>query len=416
MALPVRHLPVVQNWDCHGCTNCCQEYQISVTDAERERIQAQGWDQEPALGGTPLFVRAGSWWSRRFRLNQRGDGACIFLSDQGRCRIHERFGAEAKPLSCRIYPFMLIPTGKEWRVGLRYSCPSAAANRGRPAAEHRLDHLVREFEQQTGVQAEAVPSPALRSGQRVEWPDLLRFTQALLAILENRRIPIERRLRKCLALSRICRDARFEKVSGERLSEFLEVLSSTLDQEVPQATTLGPPSWIGRVLFRQTLAFYTRQDYGPQRGVQASSRARLTAAAWQFVRGRGSVPRVHAWLGELTFEQIEQTASALMPADEQTLERYYRVKVESMQFCGATHFGMSFWDGFEALALTLPVIFWLMRAMPQHAREEAAGRAVGMVDHNFGFFRTLGGFRQRVAQNILVQRGELDRLIAWYSR
>src|SRR5436305_246132 len=131
---------------------------------------------------------------------------------------------------------------------------------------------------------------------------------------------------------------------------------------------------------------------------------------------RGTVPRIHAWLPEITFEEIEASASALSPAVEQTLERYYRVKIESMQFCGVAHFGMSFWDGFEALALTLPAILWLMRALAPLSREEAAVRALGMVDHNFGFFGALGGVRQRVAQCVLVQRGELDRLIGWYSR
>src|SRR5207245_6351425 len=133
--------------------------------------------------------------------------------------------------------------------------------------------------------------------------------------------PTSRRRRQCMALSRSCRQARFEKVSGERLSEFLEVLSSSLDQEVPEASALAPPSWIGRILFRQTLAFYTRKDHGPQRGVHASKRTRLITAAWRFARGHGRVPRLHAWLPQITFEQIEKTASALNPAVEQTLER-----------------------------------------------------------------------------------------------
>jgi len=40
MPWPVRHLPVVQNWDCHGCGECCREYEVHVTDAERQRLAA----------------------------------------------------------------------------------------------------------------------------------------------------------------------------------------------------------------------------------------------------------------------------------------------------------------------------------------------------------------------------------------
>jgi signal transduction histidine kinase len=39
MGLPIRHLPVLQNWDCHVCGTCCKEYQVSVTDEERRRIE-----------------------------------------------------------------------------------------------------------------------------------------------------------------------------------------------------------------------------------------------------------------------------------------------------------------------------------------------------------------------------------------
>src|SRR3954447_4135315 len=90
---PVRHLPVIQQWDCHGCGECCREYEVHVTEAERERILSQGWHNDSAIGTIPQFVRTGSWFRRRWRLNTRpGDDACIFLNDAGRCRIHAKFG------------------------------------------------------------------------------------------------------------------------------------------------------------------------------------------------------------------------------------------------------------------------------------------------------------------------------------
>ena len=36
MALPLRHLPVLQNWDCHVCGTCCKEYLVTLTDEERQ--------------------------------------------------------------------------------------------------------------------------------------------------------------------------------------------------------------------------------------------------------------------------------------------------------------------------------------------------------------------------------------------
>lgn len=46
MALPIHHLPVLQNWDCHVCGTCCQEYRVTVTEEEKQRIEAQGWDRD----------------------------------------------------------------------------------------------------------------------------------------------------------------------------------------------------------------------------------------------------------------------------------------------------------------------------------------------------------------------------------
>ena len=64
MPLPVRHLPVVQNWDCHSCGNCCRELNVEVSDEERKRIEALGWDPDADLKGLRPFVRRGRWWAR----------------------------------------------------------------------------------------------------------------------------------------------------------------------------------------------------------------------------------------------------------------------------------------------------------------------------------------------------------------
>jgi lysine-N-methylase len=169
-------------------------------------------------------------------------------------------------------------------------------------------------------------------------------------------------------------------------------------------------------LFRQILARYARKDQGRDRGPAVQGRVALFHTACRFAWGGGKVPRVHGLLPETTFERLEAPAGPLPPAAEQTLERYYRVKVGSLQFCGPTNFGLSFWDGLESLALTLPVILWLGRAFTDRAREEALVQALRIVDNNFGFNPLLAGRRQRWMVSLLARRGELAKLIAWYAR
>jgi lysine-N-methylase len=423
MPFPVRSLPTIQNWDCHTCGTCCKEYIVTITDEERRKIDAQGWEQDPVIGDRPLFTKSGPWWRRRYHLNHRSDGSCVFLTENGRCRIHERLGYEAKPLPCRLFPFVLVPAGDHWRVGMRFACPSAAENKGRETASHEptLRKFADELARREGLDDPAsqakLQAPRLKSRQRIDWSDLNRVNLALLTVLHNRDDRMERRLRKCLALAEFCRQARLDDITGKRLSEFLHVIGTSLDSEVPaDAGSLPPPNWVGRILFRQAVALFTRKDHGPESGIARKGRVALLGAAWRFARGRGPIPRLHRRLPETTFEAIESARTALSDEAEATLERYYTIKVESLQFFGATNFNLPFWDGLEMLAVTFPVILWVTRAMSEKSPNEAVARALTIVDDHFGYNRVLGSLRQRVSFRLLARSGELKKLIAWYGR
>jgi lysine-N-methylase len=426
MSVSLHPLPLVQNWDCHVCGNCCKEYHVVLSEEERRRIAEQGWENDPLVAGMPLFTRFGPPWARRYELSHREDGSCIFLSEQGRCRIHERFGSEAKPLPCRLYPFILVPAGNHWRVGLRFACPSATESRGRQAGVHAADlqrYAVQLVERERLARSPAgpaqlgMPPPALQGRQRVDWPDLFRFVEVLLGIIHDPRDRVERRLRKCLALAGLCRQASFEQIKGGRLKEFLQIVTTSLDAQVPaDPTALARPRWVGRVLFRQALALFSRKDRGPNRGIAAKGRLALLMAATRFALGRGRVPKVSRRLPDVTFEEAERPAGPLPPDAEQQLERYYAIKIESLQFCGPTYFGVPFWEGLEALCVTLPVVLWLRRVFADVPTLEGITRALTMADDHFGFNRVLGSLRQRLGFRILTRTGELERLIAWYSR
>jgi lysine-N-methylase len=423
MGLPIYHLPVLQNWDCHVCGTCCKEYLVAVTDEERRRIEAQGWDRDRDLGGHEPFVRKGRLWRRRTFLNHRADGSCVFLSEQGRCRIHERHGYETKPLACRLFPFVLVPQGDRWGVSVRFACPSAAANKGRPLPRHTeaLAAFAQRLAEREGLtprpDGSLTPPPPLQPGQFLDWPDVQRCVEALVALLLERRDPLERRLRKALALIGEMRRARLDDVRGSRLGELLRLLSAAADAETPANLTAVPrPGWVGRLLFRQAVALYTRKDHGPNRGEAQKGRLGLLAAALRFARGRGRVPRLHRAMPETTFARVETARGPLPPAAEEILERYYHLKVGSLQFCGPASFGLSVWEGFESLALTYPVVLWVARTFADLPRAEAVVQALSIVDDHVGFNRLLATTRQRLAFRILARTGELTRLIAWYSR
>lgn len=433
MAIPIRNLPVIQNWSCHLCGGCCTDYWVPVTDAERVKIAAQGWSELPDFLGKPLFKRYGGWWkfwNRRYRLNHRESDRCVFLSDQGLCRIHEKFGEAAKPFACQLYPYILVPVGDHYRISLRFACPSATANKGRPVADQadELKAYARKLEEWERDQGHRVPlegelaPPPLQGRQTVGWADLRIFVEAFLVILrgEGERGEGEsmtRKLLKCLTLLRHCREANFEKISGHRLREFLDLLRKAADAETPRDLARWlRPGWIGRVLFRAFAAIYLRKDQGVRRGVSARGRFFLMLAMAKMSFGIGKLPRLQGGLPDRTFSDLEEPSGPLPPEAEALLQRYYAVKVESFQFCGTPFYDLPFWEGFQALMLTYPLIRWLARGYRDLDPTAAVAKAINVIDENYGYSPFLGSYRQRLALRILAFRHDLERLIAWYGR
>lgn len=419
----VRSLTVLQNWDCHSCGDCCRSYAVPVTAAERARIEAQGWDKLPEYANAPLFTHRG----RDTHLAHRPDGACVFLGPDNRCRIHAAHGSAAKPLACRLYPLVLVPAGDHWNLGLRMACPSAADDKGRPLADHLRE--AREYAallEATTNGAETAPPPPLHGTQAVPWGDVGRIALAVSKALGNPGDPFERRWRKVLFVVSMLRKATFDgggdnkkAVAGERLSEMLNVLLEAAGEEEPaNAADVARPGWAGRTVFRQLVAVYARKDHGAERGPALAGPVRRLMSAVRFASGRGRVPKLHAALPDSATFAAADTPFPLSATATALLSRWHRVKVESLQFCGPTNFGLGVWAGLESLALTFPVAMWLARVLVAGGAspDAAVNRAVRMTDDNFGFNPLLGSARQTFALRVLANRGDLPRLVAWYGR
>jgi len=407
----------MQNWDCHSCTDCCR-IEAVITDEEKHRIEALDLADDPEVAPKPWFKPVGRG-SKNWRLTHRPDGGCVFLTSGNRCRLQERFGADAKPFVCRLFPFVLIPAGDHWRVGMRFSCPSAAANLGRPVADAEKDlvHLSRLLEHHVGRSAESAPPPLVQAGEQLSWPDLCRVVQVLLEIVQDRRDRLERRLRKCLAVARVCSKTKLDRLQGDRLSKYLQAVRNGVEAEVPRAAVdLPPPDrLLGRLLFRALLRIFASRDRDVYGASSIRRRLGRVLAAWRFVRGRGPVPRVNEFLPETSFEEVERS-SGMPPEVDETLERYYVVKLNSLQFCGPPNFGLPLWNGLESLVLTLPMILWLGRALSGPSPVKAVQQAIQLVDDHFGGNPMLGFPHIQFLVRTLAEHGELEKLVAWYSR
>jgi lysine-N-methylase len=160
---------------------------------------------------------------------------------------------------------------------------------------------------------------------------------------------------------------------------------------------------------------FARRDRNVYRASGILTRFGRVLAGWRFARGRGPVPRVNEFLPEISFEAVEQ-CSALAPELDETLERYYVVKLNSLQFFGPPNFNLPLLAGLESLVLTLPMILWLRRALSDLPPVEAAQHAIQLVDDHFGGNPMLGFPHIQYLLRTMAQRGELEKLVAWYSR
>jgi lysine-N-methylase len=416
-------LPTIQNWSCHNCGGCCRQHAIEITDEERQRILDQRWEQDEAIGpGQPTVVSSGGkWWSRGFRLAHRADGACVFLDENGLCRIHAKFGEEAKPLACRIYPYAFHPAGGKVTVSLRFSCPSVVANRG-DAVSKRAAEIRKLARAVVPPGVTELSPPEITPGQQTDWPDFMRFVNALDATMAESSGNVSSRLNSALFWINLVSDARFDDVKGARLGEFLQLIREAASAEVSAAAgKVEEPTRLARTQFRLLVGQYARRDTAVELESGWRGRWRLLMAAIRFARGKGVTPPMQDCFREVPFDALEQSFGGLPDGADELFTRYFRVKIQGLNFCGRGYYRVPLVEGFRSLALIYPSILWLARWLAAGDGKtslsiDKIARAMAIADHHHGFSPAFGqrSFRGRV--RLLARMGEIDRLCNWYSR
>ena len=112
---------------CQGSGACCQMYSLGpLTDADVARLESLDLaGQWPEVGPGP-YVQQIQDVPGRF-LKSVG-GRCVFLRADRRCGLHATFGAESKPIACRIFPLSVRPTIRGHRIYDNGECSSAVAS------------------------------------------------------------------------------------------------------------------------------------------------------------------------------------------------------------------------------------------------------------------------------------------------
>jgi lysine-N-methylase len=420
MSLPPLQLPTIQNWSCHNCSGCCRQHLIEITEEERQRILDQKWTAKDGVPEGKVVVPHGNGlFKKSWRLAHSSDGGCVFLNDDGLCRIHAKFGEAAKPLACRIYPYALHPAGKKVTVSLRFSCPSVVANLGKPVSENR-DELKKIERLVVPENADKVPPPRISKSEQLDWPDTLKVVNALHELVtQDEDEGVVERLYRALFVVGLVDQAQFDLIRGARLGDFLEIVSeAAINEEIPEP---AQPAGVMQMQFRLLVAHYARKDTVADLDSGLAGRWRLFRAATKFASGRGTATPLQDCFQEVPFETMEQPFGEFPDEFEEILTRYLSVKLQGMHFCGPAYYGIPLVEGFRSLVLVISAMCWIAKWLAASDGRstwttEDLSKAMSIADHHHGYSPVFGsgGFRRRF--NMLAKTDDLTRVLLWYAR
>ncbi len=377
-----------QRWSCHSCGRCCYDLVGHISREERQRIDRQGWGH--SLGAEP-YVPLG----KGYVLNKRASGACVFLDESSnRCRIHEKFGEQAKPRACRIYPFTVRDVPDGWQVSWRFDCPSLAANLGDPVVDYAP--LVRELTRDLKHQgATGDDCPELQPGLRATEMETSLVIDKLCTWLTDRTRPLNVRMESAAAATQLIGEAKFEAVRNERLGELVDLLLGVRQDANDAAAAAAPPTAKQRSMLRE-LAYVHAAHVSIEEsraGIGTRLRGRLAqlSAARRFRVGAGNVPDVRGLFdprsnGRSThaddptattappggasdrlpcFDDVEAVSPASDPADVERIDdlmtRYLCHRLVTRSAFGYGYYRWPMFAGLAALWAGAAVVGWLAR-------------------------------------------------------
>ncbi len=420
--MSVRSLPVIlpsipgQRWSCHSCGHCCRTLVEHVTNEERRRILDQGWAKD--LGVEPV-VRIGRSWV----LNKRDNGACVFLDEENRCRIHSRFGADSKPLACRIFPFSVRSSAKGRQASLRFDCPSVATSDGQPLATHRgwLEQLVTELPHDAPEDHEMLWFMRKR---RADPREVREFVDRLRRWLDNDKVSMIGRLLGAARVTGMLAGAKLDRVRDDRFVDLLDLLFETLPGGIataPDAPTAKQRGMLRQIAFSHaehvTLAELRSGFLG-----RWSARWRQLRSAHRFLVGRGDVPPIPGFDRRTTFAAAESVAASeeCIGEIEDLLRRYLAARIEGDTVFAGGYYNWPVFDGFAALWLSIAAAGWLARLFAAIEGRMTvsfadAATALGVVDRAATRLPAIGAWSEKARVAFLLRDDGVARLLEAYS-
>jgi hypothetical protein len=342
-------------------------------------------------------------------LAHKADGSCVFLTGAGLCRIHEVFGADAKPFMCRLFPLQVVATDREAMATVVRSCPSAAADRGRQVKEH-LSSL-KQLLGDEGVGEAMVPPPIVGRTRR-SWDDFYRIAEAIEGLLVDERLPLVRRVVHSVRFCNLLEQCKLKRVASESLGELVEAMEQLACSDAGHLfQDRKPPTKRTGRLFRRLGAHFIRCVPGGRPTRTLADQWRAMRLSGKLAQGGSVLPDLHPRFPAIAMDSLERPLGPVAAEVLRPLDRFYAAHAASKRYA-LTSPGASLVDSARRLAFAFPISLWMLRWLADGPEPKVEDMVHIVVALERGI--VLPALNR--ATRYLAESGELERLIAWYGR
>lgn len=382
-------------YSCLRCGDGCRTFNVPLGPGERDTLKKLDWaGKEEHLDGAPPAQRlAPPGQEARWCLRRRNDGACIYLDDDNLCLIHKHFGAEAKPLMCRLYPFGFYPMGGEIGVDVAFTCRAVSRGHGNPVeeAEPEWSRLLHE----AGGKAEDKQKHEIRPGVDLPGSIVWELEHCMLGFLNNETLKLFDRIRAVLLFLRI-------GTTGDPTADTARPLREAMTKGIPvQIIRKRVDSQMDktqRAIFYQWLFLCLNppphQVHGMPQNELEIEKARRLKAGQRYLKRRGK-----PWIDD---REINADFKAIARVDGDILKRadtaalivvYLQAKILGQRFLIAAGDELPFVEAAQKFFIVVPMIIWTAKAL---AADRGASRAevddvrgaIRLVDRTLGTLPT----------------------------
>ncbi|MBN1437531.1 MAG: YkgJ family cysteine cluster protein [Sedimentisphaerales bacterium] len=408
----------IQQYNCIRCGGCCRGFLVAVRADERRAIEDLA-DWRSRLDVADLWVsHRGSGGS--YALAKRSDGSCVFLDRNNLCLIHKEFGAEAKPLACQLYPFVITPIGDEIRIGLRFDCPAVEQNepghlKGYQGEIRKItDKLVPE-----GVRDVVLPRISRRQEGSLSQLDTI--TQSLINLASGGD-SLNEQLRAIDIFVRQLPMVRWSRLSESDVGDFVNMLQigALGEAQRPISSDAGDISkcrkLLGQFFFLLCQGNSAFQELSSSFGARLRNRMQQTRDMKQLGLTSGALPAIRPDWPKCDIAEVE-SLNVPWPGDVQDFfARYLTCRFAGFNHCGANLYNYSIVEGVRTILLSVVTAGFVMRISAiKDSRDfvqlSDAHYALRTIDGNLGYASALAMGPARLRLNHLSEfmAGLIDR-------